>query len=49
MLSLTAAHNEFLLNRRELALSLFMLRVLTDNSDASLSLDNFAFFANRFN
>ena len=31
-----------------LSLSLFVLRVLTDYSDASLSLDDFALFANRF-
>ena len=30
-------------------LSLFVLWILTDNSDASFSLDNFALFANRFN
>lgn len=32
----------------KLTLTLFMFRVLTDDSDASLSLDDFAFFANRF-
>lgn len=31
-----------------LALSLFVLRVLTDNSDCALSLDDLTFFANRF-
>ena len=31
-----------------LALALFVLWVLTDYSDASLSLDDFAFLANRF-
>ena len=31
-----------------LALSLFVLRVLTDNSDRALSLDDLTFFANRF-
>lgn len=31
-----------------LALSLFVLRVLTDNSDCALSLNDFALFANRF-
>ncbi len=31
-----------------LALSLLMSRVLTDNSDTTLSLDDLAFFANRF-
>ncbi len=30
------------------ALSLFVLRILTDNPDASFSLNDFAFFANRF-
>ena len=30
-------------------LSLFVLRILTDNSDASFSLDDFAFLANRLN
>jgi len=29
-------------------LSLLMLRVFTDNSDGALSLDYFAFFADRF-
>ena len=32
----------------KLTLTLFMFRVLTDDSYASLSLDDFAFFANRF-
>lgn len=31
-----------------LSLTLFVLRVLTDYSDAALTLDDFAFFANRF-
>jgi hypothetical protein len=31
------------------ALSLFVLRILTDDPDASFSLDDFAFLANRFN
>ena len=31
----------------KLSLSLLMLGILTDNSDASLSLNDFAFFANR--
>ena len=30
-------------------LSLFVLWILTDNSDASFSFDDFAFLANRFN
>ena len=33
----------------ELALSLFVFWIFTDNTNASFSLDNFAFFANRFN
>ena len=33
----------------KLTLSLFVLRVFTDDSDASLSFDNFALLANRFN
>ncbi len=33
----------------QLALSLLVLRVFTDNSDASLSLNDFAFFTNWFN
>ena len=32
----------------ELTLSLLMLRVLADHTDLTLSLDDFAFFANRF-
>ena len=31
-----------------LTLSLFVLGIFTDNSDASLSLDNFALFADGF-
>jgi len=34
--------------KRWLSLSLFVLRILTDYSDASFSLDDFALFANRF-
>jgi len=34
---------------QELALSLLVLRVFTDNSDAALSLNDFAFFTNWFN
>ena len=33
----------------KLALSLFVLWVLTDNSDSTLSLNDFAFFTNWFN
>ena len=36
------------LQSKVLALSLFVLRVLTDNSDCALSLDDLTFFANRF-
>ena len=36
-------------NGLSLTLSLFMLRVFTDNSDATLSFNDFAFVANRFN
>jgi len=32
----------------KLALALLMLRVLTDNSDSALTLDDFALIANRF-
>jgi len=35
--------------RLELTLSLFVLRVVTDNSDNALSLDNLALFAHRLN
>ena len=50
----TAAHNDFLCRicydiRKELTLTLFMLWVFTDNSDATFSFNDFAFFANRFN
>ena len=34
---------------RGLTLSLLMLRILTDNPDASFSLDNLALLTNRFN
>ena len=44
-----AAHNESAKRQEQLALSLLVLWILTDNSDASFSLDNFALFANRFN
>jgi hypothetical protein len=37
------------MTRTKSTLSLFVFRILTDNSDASFSLDDFAFFANRFN
>ena len=33
----------------KLTLSLFVLRVFTDNSDAALSFNDFAFFTNWFN
>jgi len=35
--------------QKQLTLLLFVLRILTDYSDASFSFDNFAFFANWFN
>ena len=35
--------------RKGLTLALFVLRILTDDHDASFSFDDFAFFANRFN
>ena len=41
-------HKQIHLKVRRLTLSLFVLRVFTDYSDASLSLNNFALFANRF-
>ena len=50
--STAAAHNEIFTNKekqRNLALSLFVLRILTDNSDASFSFNDFAFLANRLN
>ena len=36
------------MERQGSTLSLFVLRVLADDSDSTLSLDDFAFFANRF-
>ena len=36
-------------NSRQLTLSLFVFWIFTDNSDASFSFNDFAFFANRFN
>jgi hypothetical protein len=50
----TAAHNEFVSHmlrqsKKELALTLFVLWIFTNNHDASFSLNDFAFFANRFN
>ena len=47
-----AAHNNFvrdITNLQELTLSLFVFWILTDNSDASFSFNDLAFFANRFN
>ena len=49
----TAAHNDFVSHMlrqwKGLSLTLFMLRIFTNNHDTSFSLDDFAFFANRFN
>ena len=42
------AFREIPYKAKVLALSLFVLRVLTDNSDRALSLDDLTFFANRF-
>ena len=41
--STAAAHNESAKRQEQLALSLLVFRILTDNSDASFSLDDFAF------
>jgi len=40
---------EYIRRRGASALSLFVLRVLADNSDLTLPLDNLALLANRFN